>query len=96
MNNYELKFTTKFKKDFKKFKNKPEQLFEIKSIFKTLINSGIEGIPEKMKPPQLSGNYKNHWEFHIKPDLLLILFQYDEPTKTIYLTRVGSHSDLFG
>lgn len=48
----------------------------------------------KNKPHMLIGNYKGFKECHIQPDWLLIWFENDV-TKTIDLTRCGTHSDLF-
>ncbi len=95
MNNFSLKFSTKFKKDFKKISSDKILLEEVREVFKLLIENGKEAIPIAMKPHKLKGNYKNHWECHIRPDTLLIWLQFDEPTKTINLIRIGSHSDLF-
>ena len=51
-----------------------------------------ESLPEKYKDHSLSGNYVNFRECHLKPDWLLI-YKVDE--ETLYLTRLGSHSELF-
>lgn len=83
--------TTKFKKDLKKFKG---DLEEIREVLKILKASGVDGIPNKMKPHLLRGRYKNNWECHIKPDRLIIWIQFENP-KEIKLVRIGSHSDLF-
>jgi mRNA interferase YafQ len=88
---YELFYTTKFKKDLKKFK---KDFNLIGGFLKSLQEKGIKGIPQKMKPHMLKGNYNNNWECHIKPDLLVIWFQIENPKK-ITLVRIGSHSDLF-
>lgn len=88
---YELFYTTKFKKDLKKFKM---DFVVIGDFLKTLQERGIQGIPERMKPHRLKGNYKGNWECHLKPDLLVIWFQIEEPKK-ITLVRIGSHADLF-
>lgn len=95
MSNYFLKFSTKFKKDFKKISADKNLLAEVKEVFELLSEKGKDGIPIAMKPHKLRGNYKDHWECHIRADTLLIWLQYDEPTKTINLVRIGSHSDLF-
>lgn len=95
MSSYELKFTTRFKKDFKKIAFDKKKFEETKDVFDILIEFGTPGIPVEMKPHQLKGNYKGNWECHIRPDLLMIWFQIDEPAKQIYLVRIGSHSDLF-
>lgn len=95
MSNYELKFSTKFKKDFKKISSDKNKLEEVRIAFSYLMELGSEGIPVTMKPHILKGNWKNYWECHIRPDLLLIWLQIDEPTKTIFLERIGSHAELF-
>jgi mRNA interferase YafQ len=51
-------------------------------------------IPENNRDPALSGDWVGYRECHIKPDLLPI---YGEPDAgTLRLTRLGSHSELFG
>lgn len=44
-------------------------------VLKALNERGADGIPALMKPHKLRGNYNNHWEFHIKPDLRIIWIQ---------------------
>ena len=95
MSNYELVFSTRFKKDFKKFKKSPKEVKDIEECLILLAIGGADNLPFKMKAHKLIGNYKDYWECHINSDLLLIWFQYDEEKKEIHLTRVGSHSDLF-
>jgi len=91
---YKLVISTKFKKDLKKIKKKPKDEALTRSVLKVLQEKGVEGIAENMKPHRISGIYKNNWECHIKPDLLIIWIQIEDP-KTINLVRIGSHSDLF-
>jgi mRNA interferase YafQ len=87
-----LLYTTRFKKDLKR----QRQNFElIGVVLKLLQQKGVLGIPQTMKPHKLKGNFKNCWECHIKPDLLIIWIQIESPEE-IKLIRIGSHSDLFG
>ena len=91
---YQLIPTTRFKKDLKKLK-KVQQNFDLaSSVLKILQSDGVKGIPLNMNPHKLSGNYKDNWECHIKPDLLIIWIQIESPS-IIKLIRIGSHSDLF-
>lgn len=83
--------TTRFKKDLKKYRG---DLEDIRKVLKILQAKGVKGIPKKMKPHLLKGNFQNNWECHIRPDKLIIWIQIEEP-KEIRLIRVGSHSDLF-
>ena len=64
------------------------------AVLMLLKAEGVSGIPNKIKPRKLKGNYKDNWECHIKPDLLIIWFQVTKP-KVITLIRIGSHSELF-
>lgn len=91
---YQLKTTTKFKKDLKKVKSNHKNLELTSSVLKILRKKGVSGISKSMKPHKLTGNYKDNWEYHIKPDLLIIWIQIESP-KVITLVRIGSHSDLF-
>jgi mRNA interferase YafQ len=91
---YHLEVTTKFKKDLKKIKKNSKDFISIVSVLKLLEKGGVTEIPNAMKPHPLKGNYKDHWECHIKPDLLIIWFQIDADN-VIKLIRIGSHSDLF-
>lgn len=50
-------------------------------------------LPEKHRDHALSGNWKDHRECHLKPDLLLIYKLPD--TGTLRFVRLGSHSELF-
>lgn len=94
MNAYRLIYSGKFKKDFKKIQNKPKAIEKVTEVFNQLLANGVLAIPNKMKPHLLIGNYKDHWECHILPDLLLI-WEQDDFNKEITLVRLGSHSELF-
>ena len=45
-------------------------------------------------PHKLSGDFTGYWEAHLKPDWLLIWKVIPEE-REIWLTRTGTHSDLF-
>ena len=53
-----------------------------------------EQLPEKNKDHSLSGDYVGCRECHITPDWLLI-YEIDNGELILYLTRTGTHSDLF-
>ena len=91
---YQLIPTTRFKKDLKTIKKNRKDFESTALILKTLESSGVDGVPENMKPHKLLGEYKDNWECHIKPDLLIIWIQIEAPN-IIKLVRIGSHSDLF-
>mgnify|MGYP000446644474 CR=1 FL=1 len=93
---YILKFTSHFKKDFKRYRNNKVKSDKIIKVLELLKKGGVNNIPDKMKPHFLIGNYAGHLECHIEPNLLLIWLQYDEEENQIVLVRLGSHSELFG
>ncbi len=61
-------------------------------IIKKLANG--ETLPEKNRDHNLSGDYSDCRECHITPDWLLI-YEINNGELILYLTRMGSHSDLF-
>lgn len=91
---YKILISTKFKKDLKKVVQDPNDKKLTTAILKLLKEKGVSGIPEVMKPHKLKGNYKDNWECHIKPDLLIIWYQIESPN-IIKLIRIGSHTELF-
>lgn len=89
---YTLKPTTKFQKDLKRIQKRGYDLDLLKEIIKKLASG--EELPEKNRDHALSGNYAGCRECHIAPDWLLV-YEIDNDVLILYLTRTGSHSDLF-
>lgn len=88
----ELRKTSQFKKDFKRFSKDIAKVKTLYMIVNKLING--EDIPAEHKPHQLKGEWKNYMECHIEDDYLLIWF--DKEDNVVNLVRLGSHSELFG
>ena len=86
-----LKITTQFKKDLKRYKNRPKVIEKLEFILGLLQNE--LPIPEENKPHPLTGNYRGHMECHVENDTLLIWW--DQESDMIKLVRFGSHSELF-
>lgn len=86
--------STTYKKELKKYLKQPTKLVKIKELLLILAEKGVDGVPLKLKPHSLIGNYKGCYECHIEPDLLLI-WEQNEEEKEIVLHRIGSHSELF-
>lgn len=87
----ELKTTTQFKKDLKRYKHDEEKLEELKVVLAHLEYDG--NVPAKYSPHLLTGNYKGCMECHVKGDFLLIWM--DTSQNIIKLLRLGSHSEVF-
>lgn len=84
--------TTKFQKDLKRLKNRGYDLSLLTSVIKKL--AAEETLPEKNRDHQLSGDWISYRECHITPDWLLI-YEIDGQELILFLTRTGTHSDLF-
>lgn len=89
---YTLKPTTQFKRDLKKAQKQNKNLDLLNKVLQQLAD-GIP-LPEKNRDHALTGNYAGCRECHIQPDWLLI-YEIVEDTLFLYLTRTGSHSELF-
>ena len=87
-----IRYSTQFRKDFKRYKNKPDKVEALRTIAK-LFEEG-KPIPPENLPHRLSGDYKGFMECHIENDYLLIW--YDESQEIVVFERLGSHSELFG
>ncbi|WP_282029961.1 type II toxin-antitoxin system YafQ family toxin [Paracoccus marcusii] len=84
-------YTTKFRRDVKReMKTDPgvEQL--LRDVI-AVLRAGQE-MPPRMKDHPLHGDWKDHRDCHLKPDLVLI---YKSDEADITLARLGSHSELF-
>jgi len=84
--------TTQYRKDIKRYKNKPEKIKALGNVLEMLINE--QPIPSEYRPHFLSGQYNGCMECHIQGDFLLVWF--DTERDIIELVRLGSHSELFG
>ena len=90
---YKLKFSKRFKKDFKKIKrNSHFDLEKLRDVFNSLINN-VE-LDKKYNNHKLTGDLKGYCECHLAPDILLI-YRINEDECFINIDRVGSHSKLF-
>ena len=89
---YKIVPSTKFKKDLKVIIKRGYDMRLLDDIVSRLANG--EKLPDKNKDHALVGNFGGCRECHITPDWLLI-YEIDNDELLLYLTRTGSHSDLF-
>lgn len=89
---YRIRPSTKFQKDLKKVQKRGYDISLLTTVLNILANG--ESLPSKYKDHNLTGNYKGCRECHITPDWLLIYEILDDEL-ILYLTRTGTHSDLF-
>ena len=89
----ELRFTSKFKKDYRRIKRQGKDVSKLEATLETLVRG--ESLPEAMRDHSLGGTYRGHRECHIEPDWLLI-YRIDEGGLVLVAARTGSHSELLG
>ena len=89
---YSIRPTTKFQKDLKRIEKRGYNISLLTDVIKKLANG--ERLPEKNRDHVLAGDYAGCRECHIAPDWLLI-YEISDNELILYLTRTGTHSDLF-
>jgi len=87
--------TAAFRRDFKREK-KGQHRRDIDSVVTGIVFLLAEDmpLPQRNRDPSLGGEWNDHRECHLKPDLLLIYRKPD--AEVLQLVRLGSHSELFG
>ncbi len=88
----EIVLSNQFKKDYKLAKKRGYNMALLETVV-TKLAAG-EALAPKYKDHALIGDYSGCRECHIAPDWLLI-YEIMEKELVLYLTRTGSHSDLF-
>ncbi len=92
MTKYIVKPSKQFQKDLKKAKRRGYKIDLLTEVIRLLADGNT--LPEKYKDHKLSGDFIGCRECHITPDWLLI-YEIDNGELLLYLTRTGTHSDLF-
>ena len=89
-----LKIVTsnKFLKDLELAKKRGFDLSILDEVVTKLANQEV--LEPKYRDHQLSGNFHDFRECHVKPDWLLI-YSVDNDELELFLFRTGTHSDLF-
>jgi len=88
-----IEYTNRFKKDYRKIKSGRYSRHvddELRVVVPILLHD--QTLPERYRDHFLSGNWKDHRDCHLKPDLVLIYKKSDDNTLTF--VRIGSHSKL--
>ena len=89
---YKIRPTVKFQKDLKRVQRRGYNIALLTEIIKKLADG--EALPEKNRDHNLTGDFVGCRECHITPDWLLI-YELADDELILYLTRTGTHSDLF-
>lgn len=89
---YRIKPTSKFQKDLKRAQKRGYNINLLKEVIEKIANG--EALNESHRDHALIGNYAGCRECHITPDWLLV-YEIVQNDVVLYLTRTGTHSDLF-
>ena len=84
--------STRFKKDLKQAMKRGYQMSLLEDVVNKL--AAREPLDEKYRDHLLTGDYGGFRECHITPDWLLV-YQIRENELILFLSRTGTHSDLF-
>lgn len=87
-----IKYQSAFKKDYKRIVKRGYHIPLLETVI-GLLAAG-QPLPARYKDHPLSGDYIGCRECHITPDWLLI-YEINGGELILYLTRTGTHSDLF-
>jgi len=88
-----IKQTARFKRDLKR-EAKGQHRVALANGFVKMVEALAKDEPlaEQHRDHALTGNWKDHRDCHIKPDLVLIYQKPDD--ETLRLVRLGSHAEL--
>jgi len=89
---YAVKPTSRFSKDLKRIEKRGYKIDLLTTVIKKL--AAGEPLDAKYLDHPLKGNYEGCRECHITPDWLLV-YEIADKDLILYLTRTGTHSDLF-
>jgi mRNA interferase YafQ len=88
-----IKYTTRFKRDYRREKSgrHGKKLDELLMMVVDMLAADTL-LPHRNLDHQLTGEWSDHRDCHIRPDLVLIYRKPDETS--LELVRIGSHSEL--
>lgn len=89
-----IRFTTRFKRDFKREHNKGKHQKSIDADLAAVVDKLVAdtALPLSSRDHPLVEGWSDHRDCHIYPDLVLIYRKPDEIS--LELVRLGSHSEL--
>ena len=87
-----IKYQAAFKRDYKRIKKRGYDLRLLEDVIALLAQE--QELPPAYRDNALTGDYSGCRECHIAPDWLLV-YEVLQDELLLYLTRTGTHSDLF-
>ena len=89
----EIRFTGRFKRDYKREKSgRHGKILDAALMDVVNLLAADEPLPHRNFDHPLSGDWSDHRDCHIKPDLILIYRKPDDDH--LDLVRLGSHSEI--
>lgn len=88
---YRVKFTSAYKRAYKKMKKRGLDITLLDEVVDRLRRG--EKLAERYRDHALNGNFHGFRECHVKPDWLLI-YMIEEDILTLTLVDTGSHADV--
>ena len=87
-----IKYQAAFKRDYKRIKKRGYNIRLLEQVIALLAQE--QELPPAYRDHALTGDYSGCRECHIAPDWLLV-YEVLQDELLLYLTRTGTHSDLF-
>ncbi len=88
-----IRYHTSFKADYKRMIKRGYDSRELEKVISLIVAE--KRLPKEYRDHALKGGkYKGCRECHITPDWLLV-YEINEKELILYLTRTGTHSDIF-
>jgi len=89
----EIERTARFRRDYKRVAKSYGRKVLDEALIPVMRDLCLDlPLAAKYQDHPLSGDWKNHRDCHVKPDLILIYQKSDQDT--LRLIRLGSHSEL--
>lgn len=88
----DIVLSNQFKKDLKSAQKRGYDLALLSAVVDKLAR--CETLEAKYRDHNLTGKYAGFRECHVQPDWLLV-YRIDEKEIVLFLSRTGTHSDLF-
>ena len=89
-----IESTNAFRRDYKR-ESRGQHRRDLEATLMSALTLLAEDkpLPERNRDHALGGEWRDHRECHLEPDLLLIYRKPD--AETLQIVRLGSHSELF-
>lgn len=88
-----IRYQSAFKKDYKRIKKRGYDIRLLKQVIEILQEQ--KPLDKRYLDHPLTGDLAGCRECHIAPDWLLV-YEINQDELILYLTRTGTHSDIFG